>query len=432
MKLYAPLGNFRANKILVTSEILSLPIIQNYVDMKTIKEKDFLKKNPLGKIPVLETDNEGFIFESNAILRYLARLKKESGLYGENDFQSGLVDQWLDFSSLELEPAILQLLFPIQGWIQFCKEKSKRAWHDTTSCLKILDNHLKVNNYMVGSKLTIADIALVSVLVNAFRFLFEEKFRKSIPNVTRWFETVVDNAAFQKVWGKIRLCVKEFEPFVHHHEKQAHAEEAKTTSPKKKEKKKEEAKPKAEVAKPAAKPKKDDDDDDDEEKPVKKEKNPLDLLPPSKFNLFDFKTLYVNAPNKLDALKFFWENFDNEGYSIWFVKYIKVKGEGEKLFLTNNLMNGFLQRLEQFRKYAFAVHGVYGEEPTLEIRGVWVWRGNDHPAELKEVPAYEYHTYERLDPTKEEHRNLVQQFWTGLEEGIVVDGLVSKTVKYFK
>jgi elongation factor 1-gamma len=114
---------------------------------------------------------------------------------------------------LELEPAILQLLLPIQGWIQFCKEKSKRAWNDTTASLKILDNHLKNNSYVVGSKLTIADIALVSLLVNAFRFLFEEKFRKSIPNVTRWFELIIETPAFLKVWGKIRLCVKVFFTF---------------------------------------------------------------------------------------------------------------------------------------------------------------------------------------------------------------------------
>jgi elongation factor 1-gamma len=58
--------------------------------------------------------------------------------------------------------------------------------------------------------------------------------------------------------------------------------------------------------------------------------------------------------------------------------------------MTCNLLNGFLQRLESFRKYAFGVHGVYGEEPSLEIRGVWVWRGLDHPMELKEHPSYDY------------------------------------------
>ena len=343
-----------------------------------MKEKDFLKKNPLGKIPVLETP-DGYIFESNAILRYLARSKKAEGLYGENEFQEGLVDQWLDFSSLELEPAVLQLILPIQGWIQFCKDRHKRAWNDVTACLRILDNHLKANTFMVGKKLTIADVTLVSVLVNPFKFIFEEKFRKSIPNVTRWFESICELPAFAKVWGKIRLCIKEFEPYhgvstTCPHEKQPEkaekqAEEHKTED---KKKKKETQEKKPVVVKPAAKAekkKKEEEDDDDEDKPKKSEKNPLDLLPPSKFNLFDFKTLYVNAVDKKEAMKFFWENFDNEGYSIWFIKYIKAEGEGKVVFLTNNLMNGFLQRLETFRKYAFAVHGVYGEEPSLEIRG---------------------------------------------------------------
>jgi len=63
---------------------------------------------------------------------------------------------------------------------------------------------------------------------------------------------------------------------------------------------------------------------------------------------------------------------------------------------------------------------------------VWVWRGVDHPQELKDVPNYEYHTYERLDPTKEEHRKIVESFWTGLEEGKIVEGLTAQTVKYFK
>ncbi len=343
-----------------------------------LKEKDFLKKNPLGKIPVLETP-DGYIFESNAILRYLARSKRAEGLYGENEFQEGLVDQWLDFSSLELEPAVLQLILPIQGWIQFCKDRHKRAWNDVTACLKILDNHLKVNTFMVGKKLTIADITLVSVLVNPFKFIFEEKFRKSVPNVTKWFESICELPAFAKVWGKVRLCLKEFEPYhvatTNYHEKQPEktekqGEENKTED---KKKKKEPQEKKPVVAKPAAKSEKkkkeEEADDDDEDKPKKSEKNPLDLLPPSKFNLFDFKTLYVNAVDKKEALKFFWENFDNEGYSIWFIKYIKAEGEGKVVFLTNNLMNGFLQRLETFRKYAFAVHGVYGEEPSLEIRG---------------------------------------------------------------
>jgi len=68
----------------------------------------------------------------------------------------------------------------------------------------------------------------------------------------------------------------------------------------------------------------------------------LDLLPATKFNLFDFKTEFVNSENVAETFKFLWENFDNEGYSFWKVKYDKYEGEGVKLFMTNNLAGGFI------------------------------------------------------------------------------------------
>lgn len=117
-----------------------------------------------------------------------------------------------------------------------------------------------------------------------------------------------------------------------------------------------------------------------EEEPVeKKEGNPLDSLPPTTFKFFDFKTLFVNAPDKNEAMDFFWKNFDANGFSIWYIKYIKYEGEGVKLYLTSNLKDSFMQRLDHFRKYGFGVHGVYGEEGNYEIRGMWVWRGLEHP-----------------------------------------------------
>lgn len=132
-------------------------------------------------------------------------------------------------------------------------------------------------------------------------------------------------------------------------------------------------------------------------------------------------------------MQFFWENYDPNGFSIWYVKYIKAEGEGKVLFMTNNLKNGFLQRLDHFRKYAFGVHGVYGEEPNLEVRGMWLWRGTDIPAEVKELDSYEYHTWNKIDTSQPENKSLVEQFWCGLsDDEDVVDGLRARDVKYFK
>jgi len=39
----------------------------------------------------------------------------------------------------------------------------------------------------------------------------------------------------------------------------------------------------------------------------KKKENPLDVLPPTKFNLFDFKTDLVNSTDLKETMKVFWE-----------------------------------------------------------------------------------------------------------------------------
>ena len=49
-------------------------------------------------------------------------------------------------------------------------------------------------------------------------------------------------------------------------------------------------------------------------------------------------------------------------------------------------MDGFMQRIDHFRKHTIARHCVLGEEPNLEIRGVWMWRGNEIAAEMKDHP----------------------------------------------
>jgi len=95
-----------------------------------------------------------------------------------------------------------------------------------------------------------------------------------------------------------------------------------------------------EQAKPAAQKKP---ADDEEGETKKKEANPLDVLPPTSFDLFAFKTFFVNHKDKRgEGMKFFFENYDREGYSIYFVHYDKYEGEGVVLYQTSNMMNGFL------------------------------------------------------------------------------------------
>jgi elongation factor 1-gamma len=187
---------------------------------------------------------------------------------------------------------------------------------------------------------------------------------------------------------------------------------AKVPKSEKKEEPKKEAK---KEEKPVKKEKKEgDDDEEDEEKPKKKTSNPLDLLPPTPFVFDDFKKEFLNTTDRETIMKNFWTKYDAAGYSIWFMQYQKLPSEGKVLFRSNNFASIFLQNLDKFRKYTFSAFGVYGVEGDYEIRGVWMWRGTEIPAEVQEHDNFPYLTLKKLDHTSEVDRKLVEDYWLNM------------------
>lgn len=122
--------------------------------------------------------------------------------------------------------------------------------------------------------------------------------------------------------------------------------------------------------------------------------------------------------------------------SFYFVHYEKYEGEGKVLHQTSNLLNGFIQRMDdKMRKHALCILGVYGEEPDLEIMGVFFWRGVGIIEPMNEHPQYEYYRQRKLDISQASDRALVESFWTVKEdENLTVEGKSRKcqSKKFFK
>lgn len=89
-----------------------------------------------------------------------------------------------------------------------------------------------------------------------------------------------------------------------------------------------------------------------------------------------FKRCYSNEDTATVAIPYFWENFDKEGWSIWKAEY-KYKEELKRVFMSSNLVSGMIQRLDKFRKYAFASVLILGEDGNNVIEGIWVMRGQE-------------------------------------------------------
>jgi elongation factor 1-gamma len=422
--------------VLITALLTKTPYSVHYQNPVSCKSEEYLKIHPFGKIPAAQTP-EGPLYESNTISRYFAR--KSKSLYGSNLFEETLVDQWLDTIRSDMANSG-KFVYAIFGFPDsFLKYKLKNFQTDLAELvkfLKVIDGRLGKKHFLVGDKLSLADVTLVTDLSYFFKFLFTDKERKELPHITPYFERIVALPEFRAVLGKIEFPEKPFTPLI------VETEDKKDKKDKKKGDKGDK-KDKKDDKKDEKKDKKEKKDDKKEEKKkeakeeendeVQEEKPKTYNFPETKFDLFAFKTLYVNAPNKKDALDFLWQNWDENAFSFWHLTYDKLPSEGKKLFLTNNLMNGFLDRADQSRKYALGVHGVYGDEPDLDVKGVWLWRGTDILEPLKEHQQFDVYKYRKMDPKNPADKQLIEDYWTKLEEDKdVVEGKTARTLKYFK
>jgi len=357
----------------------------------------------LGKVPVLET-SEGTISEANAIVRFLARSSKT--LYGKNNFEAGQIDQYIDFSTNYIELPGAVWVYPILGQINNNPAATGKAQADIKKSLEYLNSQLATKTFLVGERITIADIVVAMSLYYLFQKVLDVNFRKPYTNVVRWYTTIVNQAEVKKVIGEVVLCEKAELPS---------GVVVKTAEKKKDEKPKKEEKPKEEKPKKAEKkPEPADDEEESFEDEEAKGANPLDALPKSSMVFDEWKRQYSNNDTKTVAMPWLWKNFDPQGYSIWKCDY-KYNNECQKVFMTCNLIGGWIQRLDKLRKYGFGSICIFGEEPNLEVSGIWIFRGPEIPAEMTFTDDCEHYEWKKLDYNDESTKQLIGDYfaWEG-------------------
>jgi len=110
----------------------------------------------------------------------------------------------------------------------------------------------------------------------------------------------------------------------------------------------------------------------------------------------------------------FWTNFDKQGYSIYTINY-KFNDENKVSFMTSNLVNGFIQRADECRKYGFGVVNMLGKDedtPPFNINGAFLFRGAGIPKEMQDCPDSEGFDWIKLDSDDNAHRKRFEELFT--------------------
>jgi glutathione S-transferase len=201
MKLYMHPASPNVRAVLMTAELLELPLEKQLVDAMAGEQSTpaYLKVNPNGLFPVL-LDGDFVLWETIPIMQYVASKKLGNALWPKEDRRRADICRWQCWSLAHWSPALRIYIFenmfkrlkglgePDLQAIQNGEEAYHRFAH-------ILDEQLKAQAYISGAQLTLADLSVSSYLMyaTAARIPLEP-----FANVQRWFESIQSLPAWQR------------------------------------------------------------------------------------------------------------------------------------------------------------------------------------------------------------------------------------------
>ena len=209
MKLYdfAPAANAQRVQVFLKEKGIEIPTEQLNVREDNQFSEPFTSMNPFHCVPFLELDDGTVIAESLSICRYLEEQYPNPLLFGESAKERAIIDMWLRRFELDgfipMLHAVRNHLPTFQGRVvpgtrtelSQMPEMVKRGMEMMNIFLTRIEPHMSKNEFVAGSKFTVADITAFFTLrlTNAV----EMDISTSFPETSAWMERTSTRAAFQ-------------------------------------------------------------------------------------------------------------------------------------------------------------------------------------------------------------------------------------------
>jgi len=199
LKVWGRRSSFNVQKVLWLVGELGLPHehIPAGGSFGGLDDPDFLAMNPHGRVPVIEDDG-AVVWESHAILRYLAARYGGPAWWPEAPAARAQADGWMDWAQTALQPAFLTGVF--WGWYrtpeaQHNKPAIEAALAACARHFQLLDKVLTDRPFLGGDAPSLADIPAGAHL---YRYYELEIDRAKTPNVEAWYARLQDRPAYRE------------------------------------------------------------------------------------------------------------------------------------------------------------------------------------------------------------------------------------------
>lgn len=159
---------------------------------------DYARMNPNRTIPTLVDGDQQPLFETGAILRYLAERYGDDRFWPADIMARAQIDKWAEWSKINIALKFTAPLF----WQVVRTAPAKRDPDLITANLKILNRYLAIANerlahhaFLAGDDFTLADIQFGHIL---YRYFDIELDRRDFPHIRRYYDDLQTRPAYQQ------------------------------------------------------------------------------------------------------------------------------------------------------------------------------------------------------------------------------------------
>ena len=155
----------------------------------------YLAMNPNARIPTIEDDGVA-VWESNAIIRYLAARYDKGGLWAREPGAQAQADAWMDWMQTTLAADFYGVFWAVVRTPAARQDRTaiKDLTERLTGSYALLDRQLAARPYLVGDRFSLADI---TVGVTLYRYFEMEIDRPALSNLQGWYERLKARPAFR-------------------------------------------------------------------------------------------------------------------------------------------------------------------------------------------------------------------------------------------
>ncbi|KAF9529880.1 glutathione S-transferase C-terminal-like protein [Crepidotus variabilis] len=169
---------------------------------------EFKAKFPHGKIPAWEGSNGFKLFEGFAIARYISSLAPNSGLLGATAEDAALIHQWIHLADFEVDNSVTSIRGICLGMVPYSKAMHTTLNERLARTLETLEKHLSKCTFLVGERITLADIYVAVIVHKGLGEVIDPALRPKLTNLIRHTETIANQPKLKEIFGELTFAQK--------------------------------------------------------------------------------------------------------------------------------------------------------------------------------------------------------------------------------